>query len=136
VSEQATRDLAEDVRKRAGLAGPKLMMHLAGGITVELERSGGRLQFDWRSGPAIGATSPVATPPDGGSGGAAPTTSETRSVLPDHCSIKISDENLMRIASGDLNPQLAMLSDKIQVDGKHSIAMYFFNLVAPRVRGL
>ena len=128
VSEQATNELAEDVRKRAGIAGSKLMMHLTGGITVELERSGGKLQFDWRS------SSSSANLSSGSASGSG--TSGSTSITPDQCNIRISDENLMRIASGDLNPQLAMLSDKIRVDGKHSLAMYFFNLVAPRVRGL
>ncbi|MFM1847500.1 MAG: sterol transfer family, partial [Pseudomonadota bacterium] len=48
------------------------------------------------------------------------------------CSIRLSEDSLLRVASGDLNPQVGMLSDKIKVQGKVSFAVYFFNLVAPR----
>ena len=48
------------------------------------------------------------------------------------CTIRLSEDNLLRVASGDLNPQVGMLSDKIRVTGKVSFAVYFFNLIAPR----
>ena len=48
------------------------------------------------------------------------------------CKITLSEDNLLRIAWGDLNPQLAMLSDKVKVTGQLSLAIYVFNLIAPR----
>lgn len=47
------------------------------------------------------------------------------------CLITISDRTLRRIAAGQLNPQVAMLTDKIRVSGQSGLAVYFFNLVAP-----
>ena len=47
------------------------------------------------------------------------------------CSIEINEANLLQIARDELNPQVAMLSDKIKVDGNVSLALYFFNLIAP-----
>lgn len=46
--------------------------------------------------------------------------------------IEISDVDLMKVASGVLNPQIAMLSHKIYVKGNTEPAVYFFNLVAPQ----
>lgn len=48
------------------------------------------------------------------------------------CYLTLSDRDVFRIYRGDLNPQIAMLSDKIEVGGKLSYAVYFFNLIAPR----
>lgn len=45
--------------------------------------------------------------------------------------IRLSMQALLRIAAGDLNPQMALVSDKVTVTGDHGLAMYFFNLVAP-----
>jgi putative sterol carrier protein len=39
----------------------------------------------------------------------------------------------MAVRSGDLNPQVAMLADKIKVKGKIGPAVYLFNLIAPRM---
>lgn len=52
------------------------------------------------------------------------------------CSIRLSETNLLRVARGELNPQVAMLSGKIQVKGELGLAVYFFNLVAPRTRAI
>ncbi len=48
------------------------------------------------------------------------------------CTISISEHNLLKVAAGELNPQLVLLTDKTQVLGKAGLAVYFFNLVAPR----
>jgi len=47
------------------------------------------------------------------------------------CTIRLSESDLIKVALGDLNPQVAMLSDKIKVEGRLGLAVYFFNLVAP-----
>ena len=46
--------------------------------------------------------------------------------------ISLTEQNLMAVRSGDLNPQVAMLADKIKVKGKIGPAVYLFNLIAPR----
>lgn len=47
------------------------------------------------------------------------------------CKITISSQDLMKIASGDLNAQIAMLSSKITIEGRADYAVYVFNLIAP-----
>lgn len=48
------------------------------------------------------------------------------------CTIHIRQGDLLRIADGELNPQVGMLSDRIKVEGRLGLAVYFFNLVAPQ----
>jgi putative sterol carrier protein len=48
--------------------------------------------------------------------------------------ILLSEQHLMAVRSGDLNPQVGMLTEKIKVRGKVSPAVYIFNLIAPRSR--
>jgi hypothetical protein len=45
------------------------------------------------------------------------------------CRIAISRADLIRVARGELNPQIGMLSGKIRASGNPEMAMYFFNLV-------
>lgn len=47
------------------------------------------------------------------------------------CTIRINSGNLIAIEEGKLNPQIAMLSDKIHVKGDSNLALYVFNLFAP-----
>ena len=47
------------------------------------------------------------------------------------CRIKIRAVDFLSISNGDLNPQIAMLSEKISIEGKTEMAVYFFNLIAP-----
>ncbi|MCB0310648.1 MAG: SCP2 sterol-binding domain-containing protein [Bdellovibrionales bacterium] len=47
------------------------------------------------------------------------------------CHITLREADLLKIASGDLNAQVAMLSHKIKVEGDLGLAIYFFNLVSP-----
>jgi|GEM_PF-2311097 len=44
------------------------------------------------------------------------------------CTIEMTENHLEQILDGDLNPQVAMLSDKLRVDGQLSLAIYFFNI--------
>jgi putative sterol carrier protein len=46
------------------------------------------------------------------------------------CTISIKKDHLLSIAKGDLNPQVAMLSDKIEIEGQIGLAVYVFNLIA------
>ena len=47
------------------------------------------------------------------------------------CKVRIRQSDLLRVASGELNPQVAMLSDRISVEGQVGLAVYLFNLIAP-----
>lgn len=48
------------------------------------------------------------------------------------CVILIKERHLMDIAAGTLNPQVAMLSDKIEIEGQMELAVYVFNLIDRR----
>lgn len=117
--------LCEELPDRAQRAKLRLKPYLTGALAVELTNSGERFLFDWRGDDpkvttlAKDVTLTLGEGPD-------PATVE--------CVISISEQNLMAVRSGDLNPQVAMLGDKIKVKGKVSPAVYLFNLVAPRVR--
>jgi len=54
---------------------------------------------------------------------------EARSAKAD-CQIDLTESSLQRMWNGELNPQIAMLSDKITVSGKADLSVYFFNLVS------
>lgn len=47
-----------------------------------------------------------------------------------NCTLRLSSQELERIARGVVNPQIALLSHRVKVEGDASFAMYFFNLVA------
>lgn len=48
------------------------------------------------------------------------------------CVIDLTETSLQRMWNGELNPQIAMLSDKVTISGKAELAVYFFNLVSPK----
>ena len=50
------------------------------------------------------------------------------------CSVELSQKDLFEIVEGQLNPQVAMLSEKIGIKGDMSMAMYAFNLFVRRGR--
>jgi hypothetical protein len=127
---------ASEIPQRASYADPKLRQHLTGTVLVKVlsypDRRGGsdrggadrgyerggdrrgseqRFLFDWTAEAARCAPSEATTA---------------------DCVISVSETNLMRIAQGDLNPQISMLSDKVRIEGQASFAIYFFNLVAPQ----
>jgi putative sterol carrier protein len=56
--------------------------------------------------------------------------SKVSSLAPD-CVISIHEQVLLRIANGELNPQVTMLSDRLKIDGQAALGVYFFNLIAP-----
>lgn len=107
--------LLEEVKSRAMRGSARLKECIMGTLMIELT-NGKRYGFDCRQPEIL----------------VAPLAGDLGAHAPPDCSIRLSEDNLMRIASGDLNPQVGMLSDKIRVRGKSSIAVYFFNLIAPR----
>jgi len=115
--------LCEELPSRAARAKLRLKPHLTCVLALELSSSGERFIFDWKGeepnvAPATGALTVNAENPGD-------------ATLVDAI-ISITEQNLMAVRSGDLNPQVAMLSDKIKVKGKIGPAVYLFNLIAPR----
>jgi hypothetical protein len=115
--------LCEELPNRAARAKLRLKPHLTCVLAVELTSSGEKFVFDWKGDepqvvPASGSLTVNAESPG-------------EATLVDSI-ISISEQNLMAVRSGDLNPQVAMLADKIKVRGKVSPAVYLFNLIAPR----
>ena len=102
--------LGDSLLARARAADAKLRAQLMGSILLRFTNSGQRYLFDWSG------DEPQAGP------------SDRESV---DCIINLSEQTLLRIASGDLNPQIAMLSDKVNVKGRLSLAIYWFNLIVP-----
>lgn len=45
------------------------------------------------------------------------------------CTVTITESDIEGIAEDSLNPQIAMISDKVTVEGKTSLAIYAFNLI-------
>lgn len=50
------------------------------------------------------------------------------------CTISLTEDDLFGISKGNLNPQVCLLSDRIQVEGQMELAMYAFNLFRPGSR--
>lgn len=117
--------LCEELPDRAQRAKLRMKPYLSGAFAVELTNSGERFLFDWRGDDPKVSPLPKEVTVTVGEG------SDPSLV---DCIISLSEQNLMSIRSGDLNPQVAMLADKIKVSGKVGPAVYLFNLVAPRVR--
>lgn len=109
---QSAEDLLlQHIPQRAQYAGELLRRQLTGTVLVKLRDGREKYLFDW--------TKPEAT------------VTRVEGDQAD-CSLALSEDNLMQIARGRLNPQIAMLSEKIVAGGNLGLAIYFFNLVAPR----
>lgn len=123
--------LCEELPDRAQRAAGRLKPFLSGIIVVELAGAPERFVFDWRdeSPKTVVITKDVQISLD--DQGATSIASER--VVADTV-ISLSESHLMAIRSGDLNPQVGMLTDKIRVRGRVGPAVYLFNLVAPRAR--
>lgn len=102
--------LGEEICSRARSVQARLKSHLSAKILISINGRE-RYLFDWSSDQPR----------------CAPATSDQAD-----CKIELSEDDLLRLCTGNLNPQIAMLSDKVKVSGKGDIAVYFFNLVAPR----
>ncbi len=107
----AARDIIVDgVLERAHRAHPTLRDQLRGTILLKVGSGREKYIVDWRTDSLKVA--------------------ETKDETAD-CVIGLEDRDLEMIAGGNLNPQIAMLSEKISIEGDASLAMYFFNLIAP-----
>ncbi len=115
--------LCEELPNRAARAKLRLKPHLTCVLGLELSSSGERFIFDWKG------EEPTVAP----AGGPLTFNAENpgEATLVDSI-ISLTEQNLMAVRSGDLNPQVAMLADKIKVKGKIGPAVYLFNLIAPR----
>lgn len=123
--------LCEELPDRAQRAALRLKPYLTNTIIMELTNSGERFLFDWRGdAPAV---TPIARE-------TAISTDEALGVVvsPEKVNaethVLLSEAHLMSVRSGELNPQVGMLTEKIKVRGKVSPAVYIFNLIAPRSR--
>jgi putative sterol carrier protein len=98
---------------------------------VELTNSGERFLFDWREeAPKVTSVARETVLSTDESQGVVVTAEKINA----DSFILLSEQHLMSIRAGDLNPQVGMLTDKIKVRGKVSPAVYIFNLIAPRSR--
>lgn len=123
--------LCEELPDRAERAKLKLKPYVAGVLVFELTNSGERFLFDWREElPKVSSIArEVSVSCDESLGLVV-----SKEKLNVDAIISVSEQNLMSIRSGDLNPQVGMLNDKIKIRGKISPCVYIFNLIAPRVR--
>lgn len=115
--------LYEEVAYRARRAQIRLRSQLSGCIAVEIKGSQDKFLFDWRT------EEPTVT--DLKSTPQVKRGEETDASMVD-CLIRLSESHLFQVRSGELNPQLAMLGEKITVQGRVGLAIYFFNLICPR----
>jgi len=123
---QNGRDVVcEELPARASRAKARLRPYLTGTLVIELTNLGERFLFDWRD------EEPKVSPVEGPIQLAQGDPADAAKV---DCVVSLTEQNLMSIRSGELNPQLAMLADKVKVKGKVAPAVYLFNLVAPRER--
>jgi putative sterol carrier protein len=90
----------------------KLRPYLNGKIVFEITDSGKNYVFDWSEEKL--RTAAIAKPD---------------SEANVDCFITLNENTLFKICSGDLNPQIAMLSNKINIKGKVAYAVYLFNLL-------
>jgi hypothetical protein len=117
--------LCEELPNRASRAKLRMKPHLTCLLAVELTSSGEKFIFDWKGDePKVApATSGITVLPE----------NPGEATVVDSI-ISLTEQNLMAIRSGDLNPQVAMLADKIKVKGRIGPAVYLFNLIAPRLQ--
>jgi len=128
----SARDVVlEELPERAGRAAVRLKPFLTGVTVIEFTNSGERFVFDWRDdGPKVSPLSrDVVLSWEEHTG---PVVQADR-VNADAV-VFLSEQHLMSIRAGDLNPQIGMLTEKIRVQGRVASAVYLFNLVAPRAR--
>lgn len=108
------RDLEEALLKeipaRAEQANPRLREQLTGTLLLELSDVRKKYLLDWRE--------EKLKVKENGGGDA-------------DCKMYIKHADLWKIFNGTLNPQIAMLSEKIKIEGKLSLAIYLFNLMVP-----
>ncbi len=129
--ETAKDVVCEELPERASRAATRLKPFLTGTFVFDFTNSGERFLFDWRGdSPSTKSLSrDMKVTWDEVQGYVA-----TENSINVDTVILISESHLMAVRTGSLNPQVGMLTDKIQVKGKVGPAVYIFNVVAPRAR--
>jgi len=123
--------LCEELPERAQRAAIRLKPFLTGVLVIEFTNSGERFVFDWRDeGPKTHSIGREVVVTIGEAGSASVTGDKVQA----DAVITLSEQHVMSIRSGELNPQIGMLTEKIRVKGRVSPAVYLFNLIAPRPR--
>ncbi|RMG39384.1 MAG: hypothetical protein D6719_13455 [Candidatus Dadabacteria bacterium] len=108
--ERVREIILEKLPERAMRSNERLRGQLRGSVGIHFTDEGKDYFFDWS--------------------GNEPHIEEGAPGNPD-CKLTMSEMDFEQIADGKLNPQIAMLSDKIHVEGNSGLAIYFFNLIAP-----
>lgn len=101
-------ELVQAVVRRAKDASPNLKTQLAGTFELFIRDRPYRVAFDFSATPVKILDNTTKT---------------------FDCVLEIDERTLMRIDRGELNSQLALLSEKVTVRGRAGIAVYFFNLL-------
>lgn len=108
---EGTRDLMLcDVPERAVRVAARLREHLIGLVEIEVIDQKLRFLLDWT--------------------GESLMVSEGEKPEASDCTITLGSEVLQQIERGVVNPQIAMLSHRIEVKGRMDMAVYVFNLIA------
>jgi hypothetical protein len=123
--------LCEELPERAQRAALRLKPYLTGVLVIEFTNSGERFVFDWRD--ETPKTHPIGREVAVSISGEVAGSVSNDKVQADAI-VALSEQHVMSIRAGDLNPQIGMLTEKIRVKGKVSSAVYLFNLIAPRSR--
>ncbi|MFN4896884.1 MAG: SCP2 sterol-binding domain-containing protein [Pseudomonadota bacterium] len=131
VIETARDVVCEELPDRALRAATRLKPFLTGTFIFDFTNSGERFLFDWRG--DTPSTRQLAREMTVTCDEAQGHVFTDNSVNVDTV-VLISESHLMAVRSGSLNPQVAMLTDKIRIKGKVGPAVYIFNVVAPRPR--
>jgi hypothetical protein len=129
--ENARDVVCDELPDRAARAALRLKPFLTGTFVFDFTNTGSKFLFDWRG--DVPATKPLSKETVVTCDEAQGFVSTEKAVNVDTV-ISISEAHLMAVRSGSLNPQVAMLTDKIRINGKAGPAVYIFNVVAPRVR--
>jgi len=129
---ETARDVVcDELPYRAQRAAARLKPFLTGTFIFDFTNSGEKFLFDWRGDLPVTKPLPrgVAVSCDESQGFVS-----TDSAINVDTVVLVSEQHLMAVRSGSLNPQVGMLTEKIRVKGKVGPAVYIFNVVAPRVR--
>lgn len=104
--------LTNVITANASRAGVKLRPFITGKILFQITDTNKNYVFDWSGEKATSVLLPKGQ--------------EEQNI---DCYISVNENTMQKIASGDINPQIAMLSNKMNIKGKVSFAVYAFNLL-------
>lgn len=108
--------ITEMLPEKAKYANQRLKASLAGTTCIKVKNSDERYLLTWKEGNLI-----VEQKQKG--------EVELSSL---DCEISATEATYLKIINGELNPQIAMLTDKIEIIGTFSIPIYIFNLFTVR----